>query len=273
MTGRLVKDINPNGSSSPEELIDIEGILYFVADSGTSESIGDDSESGNQEGGGDQSKAGLWKSDGSEGGTRLLRSFDRVSNLVEANGILYFVGQTGDSYELWSSDGTSAGTKRVNALNPEANNFAAYNLFSINDSLFFSAKGPEESSNGYELWRWQGSDTGTKLFRNLFPDRYITNQSIDVDDETGEQTLTIETAEFSTSNPEYSTDSFPGNFTNAGGGNFFFTAYSTKASKQSSMALPTRFSWAGSNSGSAMAQKAALIQYQLTTRVTEYTIQ
>ena len=229
MTGRLVKDINPNGSSSPEELIDIEGILYFVADSGTSESIGDDSESGDQEGGGDQLKAGLWKSDGSEGGTRLLRSFDGVSNLVEANGILYFVGQTGDSYELWSSDGTSAGTKRVNALNPGANNFAAYNLFSINDSLFFSAKGPEESSNGYELWRWQGSDTGTKLFRNLFPDRYITNQSIDVDDETGEQTLTIETAEFSTSNPEYSTDSFPGNFTNAGGGNFFFTAYSTQS--------------------------------------------
>ena len=151
MTGRLVKDINPNGSSSPEELIDIEGILYFVADSGTSESIGDDSESGDQEGGGDQSKAGLWKSDGSEGGTRLLRSFDGVSNLVEANGILYFVGQTADSYELWSSDGTSAGTKRVNALNPGANNFAAYNLFSINDSLFFSAKGPEGSSNGYEL--------------------------------------------------------------------------------------------------------------------------
>ena len=41
--------------------------------------------------------------------------------------------------------------------------------------------------------------------------------------------LTIETAEFSTSNPEYSTDSFPGNFTSAGGGNFFFTAYSTQS--------------------------------------------
>ena len=229
MTGRLVKDINPNGSSSPEELIDIEGILYFAAGSGTSESISDDSESGDQEEGGDRSKSGLWKSDGSEGGTRLLRSFDGVSNLVEAGGILYFVGQTGDKYELWSSDGTSAGTKRVNALNPGADNFAAYNLYSINDSLFFSAKGPEGSSNGYELWRWQGSDTGTKLFRNLFPDRYITNQSIDVDDETGEQTLTIETAEFSTSNPEYSTDSFPGNFTSAGGGNFFFTAYSTQS--------------------------------------------
>ena len=229
MTGRLVKDINPNSSSSPEELIDIEGILYFVADSGTSESISDDSESDDQEGGGDRSKSGLWKSDGSEGGTRLLRSFDGVSNLVEADGFLYFVGQTGDKHELWSSDGTSAGTKRVNALNPGASSFAAYNLHSINDSLFFSAKGPEGSSNGYELWRWQGRDTGTKLFRNLFPDRYITNQSIDIDDETGEQTLTIETAEFSTSNPEYSTDSFPGNFTSAGGGNFFFTAYSTQS--------------------------------------------
>jgi len=36
MTGLIVKDINPSGSSSPHELIDIEGSLYFTADSGTS---------------------------------------------------------------------------------------------------------------------------------------------------------------------------------------------------------------------------------------------
>ena len=171
MPQRLVKDINIDGSSSPNELIEIEGILYFIAEAGASEAIG------------------LWKSDGSEGGTRLLRSFDGVSNLVEAGGVLYFVGQTGGNYALWSSDGTSVGTKKINTFYPGANQFAPYNLFSVDDTLFFSTSGPEGSKNGYELWRWEGNDTGTKLFKNLFPDRYITKQSIEVevDEETSIQ--------------------------------------------------------------------------------------
>ena len=126
MTQRLVKDINPNGSSSPNELIDIDGILYFVAETGSAKSETDTKNTGEDDGadedesninGEDKSSnggsVGLWKSDGSEGGTRLLRAFDGVSDLVEAKGILYFIGQTDESYELWSSDGTSAGTKKV----------------------------------------------------------------------------------------------------------------------------------------------------------------
>ena len=230
MTGRLVKDINPNGSSSPSELVEIEGILYFAASTGTAlnaDNTNDNSDGEEEDVEGNEQKtsngntAGLWKSDGSEGGTRLLRSFDGVSNLVEANGILYFIGKTDENYELWSSDGTSAGTKKVDNLYPGTNNFAAYNLFAINDTLFFSASGPEDSSNGYELWRWEGNDVGTKIFRNLFPDRYISQQTIE------DGTLTIETEEFTSSSPGYSPDSFPSNFTNAGNGNFFFTAYTT----------------------------------------------
>lgn len=215
MTGRLVKDINSNGSSSPNELIDIEGILYFVADSGAAVE------------GSNNSGVGLWKSDGSDGGTRLLRSFKGVSNLVEAGGMLYFVGQDEDGYAIWSSDGTSAGTVQVDALNPGTDNFAAYNLFAVNDTLFFSASGSDGSSNGYELWRWQGEDVGTKLFKNLFPDRYITRQAVERDEDTGLDKLTVETSEFNSNNPGFSTDSFPSNFTAVGGDNFFFTAYST----------------------------------------------
>ena len=240
MAGLIVKDINPSGSSSPHELIDIEGILYFAADSGATDDKSPPSNESDEEDGDDAAGTeddqttttntgiGLWKSDGSDGGTTLIRSFDGVSNLTEANGKLYFIAQTGDQYEIWSSDGTTAGTTKVDSVYPGSDNFAAYNLFAVNDTLFFSSKGPEGTSNGYELWRWEGDDVGTKLFKNLFPDRYITNQSIDVDEETGERTLTIETAEFSSNTPEYSTDSFPGNFTSAGGGNFFFTAYSTQ---------------------------------------------
>ena len=108
MTGRLVKDINLNGSSSPNELIDIEGILYFAAETGTIASDNSDVETDNEEEdttGDDQNSdttkaIGLWKSDGSEGGTRLLSSFEGVSNLVEANGLLYFIAQTEQNFEL-----------------------------------------------------------------------------------------------------------------------------------------------------------------------------
>ena len=190
MTGRLIKHINTNGSSSPTELIDVEGILYFAADS-----------SGTADGG--VSETGLWKSDGSGGGTRLIRSFDGISNLVQANGLLYFIAETNGQYDIWASDGTSAGTNKVDALNPGPSDFAAYNLFAVNDTLFFSASDFDGSNNGYELWRWDGNDVGTKLFKNLFPDRYITNQSIEFDEETGQPTLTIETAEINKNTPEY----------------------------------------------------------------------
>ena len=153
MSGRLVKDINTNDSSSPNELIDIEGILYFVADSGASGGAGGGSGEGEENTNADSS-IGLWKSDGSDGGTRLIRSFDGISNLVKANGLLYFIAETEGEFELWSSDGTSAGTEKVDALNPGTNDFAAYNLFAVNDTLFFSASGSDESVNGYELWRW-----------------------------------------------------------------------------------------------------------------------
>ena len=261
MSARLVKDINLSGSSSPRNLISIGGILYFTAES-QGISTEDSTENNNEEDAGensdnegqsddeentdneDQSEndsnadnssdtssteagMGLWKSDGSEGGSILLKSFDSVSNLVESNGILYFIAKVGDSFEIWRSDGTSGGTRRVDALYPGGDNFAAYNLHSVDGSLFFSASGPDGDPSGYELWRWEGEDVGTKLFKNLFPDRYIKTQTIEIDEETGERTLTIETEEFNFGTPEYSPDSFPGNFTSVGGGNFFFTAYSS----------------------------------------------
>ena len=195
MSARLVKDINLSGSSSPRNLISIGGILYFTAES-QGISTEDSTENNNEEDAGensdnegqsddeentdneDQSEndsnadnssdtssteagMGLWKSDGSEGGSILLKSFDSVSNLVESNGILYFIAKVGDSFEIWRSDGTSGGTRRVDALYPGGDNFAAYNLHSVDGSLFFSASGPDGDPSGYELWRWEGEDVGT----------------------------------------------------------------------------------------------------------------
>ena len=201
MSARLVKDINLSGSSSPRNFISIGGILYFTAESqGSSpenssensnepeeedntdneDSTDNEDQSENESTSDNQSEIssieagmGLWKSDGSEGGSILLKSFESVSNLVESDGILYFIAKVGGSFEIWSSDGTTAGTKRVNALYPGGDNFAAYNLLSVDGSLFFSASGPDGDPSGYEIWRWGGEDVGSKLFKNLFPARYI----------------------------------------------------------------------------------------------------
>ena len=164
----LVEEINDN-----ENKTDLEEEINESEDQSESDNNADNSSNASTDSG-----MGLWKSDGSEGGSILLKSFESVSNLVESNGILYFIAKVGDNFEIWSSDGTSGGTRRVDALYPGGDNFAAYNLHSVDGSLFFSASGPDGDPSGYELWRWEGDAVGTKLFKNLFPDRYIKNQTI-----------------------------------------------------------------------------------------------
>ncbi len=65
---RLVKDITiGNGSSNPTQLIAVNGVLYFVANSD------------------------LWASDGTPEGTRLVKDFAGVGQLTNVNGTLYML--------------------------------------------------------------------------------------------------------------------------------------------------------------------------------------
>ncbi len=76
----LVRDINPSGSSEPEELTRIGSTLYFTADDGIS---------------GEE----LWKSDGTAGGTVLVKDIHPgaspswPSYLTNVAGTLYFGGR------------------------------------------------------------------------------------------------------------------------------------------------------------------------------------
>ena len=108
MKASLVKDINPDGSSLPSGLVENEGILYFVAEL-------------------DATQQGLWKTDGSERGTILIRTFDSINNLIIAGGLVYFIAETENQFEIWSTDGTTNGTKKINSLNPGNSDFSAYN--------------------------------------------------------------------------------------------------------------------------------------------------
>ncbi|MDB4336323.1 hypothetical protein N9996_01910 [Synechococcus sp. AH-603-M21] len=139
----LVKDINPGGipqspfkyDSDPEDLIAIGDTLYFSAKNNTS---------GRE----------LWKSDGTEGGTVLVKDInpggDSVPEYLTAVGdTLYFRADDGtNGQELWKSDGTVAGTVLVEDLNPDGDSVPDY-LTAVGDTLYFRA---DDGTNGYELF-------------------------------------------------------------------------------------------------------------------------
>ena len=240
MSGRLVRDINPSGSSSPDNLVAVNGLIYFSADLGTIETTNTTSSTQAESSGGNSTGddasdinsntpqqtlgtgIGLIRSDGSHDGTILLKTFDSIDSLTPIGDTIYFIANNGDGHELWKSNGTVRGTKRERVLYPQGSDQTfPPSLFEIDGSLFFSAidqdKYPED--NGYELWRWDGEGVGQRFFRNIRPDKLITDITITDATEDKPATATVTTEIFEN-------DSFPDNFTEING-NFFFTAWSS----------------------------------------------
>ena len=89
----MVKDINPLTDSSPYNLSNVNGTLYFVADDG---------EHGPE----------LWKSDGTEAGTVMVEDIhpwegigSYPSSVLDVNGTLFFTASDGQhGRELWKID-------------------------------------------------------------------------------------------------------------------------------------------------------------------------
>ena len=100
LASTLVRDINPEPlSAHPNKLVELNGAVFFVADSG---------EHGYE----------LWKSDGTQAGTSLVRDLrpgadsSNIQYLMNINGLLFFSANDGiHGQELWKSDGTSDGTE------------------------------------------------------------------------------------------------------------------------------------------------------------------
>lgn len=165
----LVRDINPGRdgttprSSNPTDLVNVNGVLYFSADDGTN---------GRE----------LWRSDGTSRGTVLVRDIntgrDNTSDplssdpreLVNVNGTLFFSAQTqADGRELWRSDGTQNGTRLVRDINDRQDGSTPLSsdptsLVSFQNTLYFAA---DDGTNGKELWRSNGTTSGTQLVRDI----------------------------------------------------------------------------------------------------------
>ncbi|MDH3329626.1 MAG: hypothetical protein OEM01_10370, partial [Desulfobulbaceae bacterium] len=121
---RLVKDIYPGvDDSDPEELVVVNGLLYFGATDGVH---------GNE----------IWTSDGTAEGTKMLKDINAGAgdsnsytttftvgwdrDITPMNGFLYFAATDGNHpVTLWKSDGTADGTSEVYSVTP--GNFIVFN--------------------------------------------------------------------------------------------------------------------------------------------------
>ncbi len=156
----LVKDINttpdPHPDSSPHNMLAVGNAFYFVADNGNS-------------------GAELWKSDGTPGGTTLVKDINPgaggsdPSFLTDVNGTLFFSASDGgffDNRELWTSDGTPAGTVRIKDIRPGASSSAPTELLNANGMLVFAA---DDGIGGAELWKSDGTPAGTVMVQDIAP--------------------------------------------------------------------------------------------------------
>lgn len=127
----------------------------------------------------------LWRTDGTRAGTSLVKVFPGDHELLDFvlyKGALYF--RLNDEAEsLWRSDGTAAGTVRVAAL---ASRKRAQALGTARQENLLGRPGPvvfrgvmyfigynPESDAMNELWRSDGTRSGTKLVTRVSPKSWI----------------------------------------------------------------------------------------------------
>jgi ELWxxDGT repeat protein len=148
----LVKDINTSGSSRPAWLTAVGDKLFFVAKTASK---------GRE----------LWISDGTSGGTRLVKDIrpgtvgSSPEYLTSIGGLLYFNADDGvKGRELWVSDGTRDGTRMIKDIrdgfgSSEPSEFAAYA-----GRVYFRA---DNGVTGQDLWRTDGTAAGTVLVKDI----------------------------------------------------------------------------------------------------------
>ena len=128
------------------------------------------------------------RSDGTNEGTTILKTFDSVTNIVRSGDQLYFIAGVNNQYQLWRSDGTTRGTKQVKDLYPGADPRFPQDLFEI-DGCFYSAidgtgdNGKYPFDNGYEVWRKKVTPLALFLQK---PDPHKLITDISYAEETGE---------------------------------------------------------------------------------------
>ena len=115
----------------------------------------------------------LWRSDGTPGGTYLLKSLvpgvegGHPSSYRRVGSRLYFNGtDTAHGLELWVTDGSAQGTHLVRDLVPGQEGSGPFAFGAVGNRLFFAA-GPQPGTYGPDLWSTDGTSAGTRLERSF----------------------------------------------------------------------------------------------------------
>ena len=159
----IVKNIRPGALGSYlEDMVNVGGTLFFSADDGSH---------GRE----------LWKSNGTESGTVLVKDINDGAGssnpqaLADVNGVLIFSADDGAEHgrELWKSDGTAVGTVMIKDIVPGSgsstpDNFTRVNTSGFQGFLFAASDGPA-GGHGNELWKSDGTESGTEMVRDLNP--------------------------------------------------------------------------------------------------------
>ena len=145
-----------NGISTPTRSHAFDGDVYFGAGDGTH---------GYE----------LWKSDGTAGGTKLVKdiyagpkSSIPVPQVVMGSD-LYLVAQNAASgMQVWKTDGTAAGTVQVSDIDPGPNAliYPAGPIVTMGGKIYFGAF---DAGHGIELWRNSGSMGTGLLLKDIWP--------------------------------------------------------------------------------------------------------
>ena len=154
----LLKDINPgslgsNPLSYSGTMVSYNNKLYFQANDGIN---------GNE----------LWVSDGTTGGTELVKDIFAGGNygspysLTVSNGKLFFYATDAvNGTEIWMSDGTAGGTTLLKDIMVGSTGSSPLSFFDMNGILFFGAN----DGGGSELWKSDGTPGGTVMVKNIWP--------------------------------------------------------------------------------------------------------
>jgi len=184
----MVIDIQPNVSNNIEYLINFHDKLYFNytfyrfwKSDGTKEGTveilnggaNDPVEYKNELYFGYRSSDmyALARSDGTTEGTVFLKTFHSApQQLIRVRDTLFFMASTAEQgTELWKTDGTPEGTVLIKDIYPGSYysyDASYHNITKWNGNLYFTAN---DGTNGYELWKSDGTEQGTIMVKDIQP--------------------------------------------------------------------------------------------------------
>lgn len=148
----LIRTINTSGGANIEQITCLGNTAWLSANDGTH---------GHEP----------WTSDGTTGGTQLLKDIATGTGnsfpgpFVQFNGGRYFGADNGvDGEQLYSSDGTAAGTQVWLSFGSVPTLNYGYYFTEYNGHLYFQG---QTEANGRELWVTDGTPTGTYLLKDI----------------------------------------------------------------------------------------------------------